>query len=75
MSKLVQLILVAQKNRTLDLRGEKKLFGILWWRFRGSNPGPADYDFVALTNRAKLPRLMNVTKKQIPLQPAPGLAL
>ena len=22
----------------------------LWWRFRDSNPGPADYDSVALTD-------------------------
>ena len=22
----------------------------IWWRFRDSNPGPADYDSVALTN-------------------------
>jgi len=21
----------------------------IWWRFRDSNPGPADYDSVALT--------------------------
>ena len=22
---------------------------LIWWRFRDSNPGPADYDSVALT--------------------------
>jgi hypothetical protein len=22
----------------------------IWWRFRDSNPGPADYDSVALTD-------------------------
>jgi hypothetical protein len=32
-------------SRVMDRRG----FGV-WWRFRDSNPGPADYDSVALTD-------------------------
>jgi hypothetical protein len=29
---------------------ERRGFCIFWWRFRDSNPGPADYDSVALTD-------------------------
>jgi len=35
----------------LQRGGEQADYG--WWRFRDSNPGPADYDSVALINGAK----------------------
>jgi hypothetical protein len=37
------------ENQPPDL-GILCCFKVDWWRFRDSNPGPADYDSVALTS-------------------------
>jgi len=44
MSKLVQVIFAERRRFERLIRAERKYFGIQWWRFRDSNPGPADYD-------------------------------
>ena len=41
---------VARKNKALIRRTEQGNVFEYWWRIRDSNPGPADYDSVALTN-------------------------
>ena len=33
-----------------DLSTDSNGLANIWWRFRDSNPGPADYDSVALTD-------------------------
>jgi hypothetical protein len=40
-----------QQKATGDLsRVALRVSRKIWWRFRDSNPGPADYDSVALTD-------------------------
>jgi hypothetical protein len=45
---VLRLPLEGTKTKALDR--EIKGFLCIWWRIRDSNPGPADYDSVALTN-------------------------
>jgi hypothetical protein len=46
----LSVIAVASNKKAPQLLQLAELFVVSWWRFRDLNPGPADYDSVALTS-------------------------